>query len=79
MAEQADASAVRAEYMDALAELTFNSKAHINMLTMLAGDHKAMARAVVDAVDGKIMVSAALSKRHQARELKIGSGLGAGA
>lgn len=42
---------VAEEYVSSLAELTNNSKPHINMLTMLADDNIVHAPAIVDAVE----------------------------
>ena len=45
------AEEVRDGYKSSLAELTFNSKPHINMLTMLADDSKEYAADVVQAIE----------------------------
>lgn len=42
------------EYESSLAELTFNSKPQINMLTMLAEDHEQHASHIVKAIEDRI-------------------------
>jgi hypothetical protein len=51
-----NAEQVAVEYRDMLAELTFNSKTHINVLTMLAADYIASSQVIADAIFLKINV-----------------------
>ncbi len=48
------ANEVVEEYKSTLAELTFNSKPHINMLTMLADDYREHATEIVQAIEQHI-------------------------
>ncbi len=48
---------VRTEYTRGLKELTFNSKIHINYLTMLADDYRDHAPLVRDVIAQQLLVS----------------------
>lgn len=52
--EMATSSAIREEYMSSLADLEQNSKPMIDMLTMLAEDHRQHAQIIVDAIKQRI-------------------------
>lgn len=45
---------VKEDYASTLGELTFNSKPHINMLTMLADDNKEYASDVVKVIQAHL-------------------------
>ena len=45
---------VMEEYQSSLEDLTFNSKPHINMLTILADENKSHAESIVHLVEAQI-------------------------
>ena len=42
------------EYANTLKDLTFNSKIHINLLTMIAGEHKEYAKDIVRVIENHV-------------------------
>jgi len=42
------------DYETSLSELTFNSKAHINVLTLLADENRSFAPQIVDAIEKRL-------------------------